>query len=152
LSGFSDADYTACRDTRRSVSRYIFLLNGCAISRLSKKQNSVSASTTECEYIALSITSQQALWYINALSHLGHTVTVHIQADNTSFTNVAETLVNNPRTKHIDVTYHFTREQLIRKSFSLSYVPSGQNTADLMIEGLSPVDHYHHVNTLGLTE
>ena len=112
----------------------------------------VFASTTESEYIALSITARQALWYINALSQLGHSVTVHIQGDNTSSINVAETLVNNPRTKHIDVAYHFTRQQLMRKCFSLSYLPSDQNTADLITKGLSPVDHYHHVNTLGLTE
>ena len=68
LTGFSDADYASCRDTRRSVTGYVFMLNGCAISWLSKKQSSISASTTESEYMALSTTAQQALWYTNALS------------------------------------------------------------------------------------
>ena len=102
--------------------------------------------------MALSTTARQALWYINALSQLGHPLPVHLHADNTSSINVAETLVNNPRTKHIDVAYHFSREQLLRKSFSLSYVPSGQNIGDVMTKELLSVDHFHHLNTLGLIE
>jgi len=32
LYGFSDDDYASCRDTHCSVTRYVFLLNNCAIS------------------------------------------------------------------------------------------------------------------------
>src|SRR5437868_13929954 len=67
LTGFSNADYASCRDTRCSVPGYVFILNGCAISWLSKKQSSVSASTTESEYMALSTTAREALWHTNAL-------------------------------------------------------------------------------------
>jgi len=152
LYGFSDADYASCRDTRRSVTRYVFLLDSCTISWFSKKQNSVSASTTESEYMALSITARQALWYLNAFTHLGYSIPVHLRVDNTSSIYFAETLVNNARTKHIDVAYHFTREQLLRNSFTISYVPTGENTADIMTKGLPPVIHYTHMNSIGLTE
>ena len=50
---FSDSDYASCRDTRRSVSGYAFMFNGCAISWLSKKQQSVASSATEAEFMAL---------------------------------------------------------------------------------------------------
>jgi len=152
ITGYSDVDYASCRDTRRSVSGYVFLLNGCAISWLSKKQNSVSTSTTESEYMALATTARQALWYINGLSQLGFTIPVELKADNTSSINVAENPINNPKTKHIDVSYHFTREHLIRKSFTLSYVPSGENLADIMTKGLPSVLHNRHTQGLGLTE
>jgi len=36
LYGFSDANYASCHDTRSSVTRYVFLLNGCTISWFSK--------------------------------------------------------------------------------------------------------------------
>jgi len=144
ITGYSDANYALCRDTRRSVSGYVFLLNGCAISWLSKKQNSVSTSTTESEYMALATTARQALWYINGLSQLGFPISVELKADNTSSINVAENPINNPKTKHIDVSYHFTREHLIRKSFTLSYVPTGENLADIMTKGLPSVLHNRH--------
>jgi len=152
VTGYSDADYASCRDTRRSVSGYTFLLNGCAISWLSKKQNSVLTSTTESEYMALATTAQQALWYINRLSQLGFTIPVELKADNTSSINVAENPINNPKTKHIDVCYHFTREHLICKSFTLSYVSTGKNLADIMTKGRPSVLHNRHTRGLGLTE
>ena len=61
IVGFSDSDYASCRDTRRSVSCCTFMLNGCAVSWLSKKQQSVASSTTEAEYMALAITCRQAV-------------------------------------------------------------------------------------------
>ena len=68
---FSDSDYASCRDTRRSVSGYALMLNGCAISWLCKKQQSVASSTTEAEYMALATTSRRAVWYPNAFIQLG---------------------------------------------------------------------------------
>ena len=73
-------------------------------------------------------------------------------ADNTSSINVAENPINNPPTKHIDVAYHFTRERLIRKSFTLSYVPSNDNTADLMTKEFNSVAHDGYTQRLGLSE
>jgi len=151
ITGYSDADYASCCDNCRSISGYVFLLNGCAISWLSKKQNSVSTSTTESECMALATIARQALWYINGLSQLGFTIPVELKAGNTSSINVAENPINNPKTKHIDVSYHFTREYLIRKSFTLSYVPIGENLADIMMKGLPSVLHQRYTQGLGLT-
>jgi len=145
ITGYSDADYASCRDICHSISGYIFLLNGCAISWLSKKQNSVSTSTTESEYMALATTARQALWYINGLSQLGFTNPVELKADNTSTINLAENPINNPKTKHINVSYHFTREHLICKSVTLSYVPTGENLTDIMTKGFTSVLHQRYI-------
>ena len=152
IVAFSDSDYASRRNTRRSVSGSAFGLNSCAISWLSKKQQSVASSTTEAEYVALATTSRQAVWYLNAFTQLGYTITITIMADNTSSIYVAENPIHNPRTKHIDVGYHFTREHLICKSFALSYVPSNDNTADLMTKALNSVSHQGHTQRLGLSE
>ena len=122
IVAFSNSDYASCRDTCRSVSGYAFMFNGCAIFWLSEKQQSVASSTTEAEYMALATTSRQAVWYLNAFTQVGYTIPITIMADNTFRINVAENPINNPRRKHIDAAYHFTREHLIRKSFTLSYV------------------------------
>ena len=128
------------------------MLNGGAISWLSKKQQSVASSNTEAEYMALAPTSRQAVWYLNAFTQLGYTTRITIMAANTSRIKVAENPIHNPRTKHIDVAYHFRREHLIRKSFTLSYVACNDNTAKLMTKGLNSVAHHVHTQRLGLSE
>jgi len=152
ITSYSNAGYASYRDAYYSISSYVFLLNSCAISWLSKKQNSVSTSTTESECITLATTARQALWDINGLSQPSFTIPVELKADNTSSINVAKNPINNPKTKHIDVSYYFTRENLIRKSFTLSYVPTGENLAHIMTKGLRSVLHNRHIQVLGLTE
>ncbi|UYV70738.1 hypothetical protein LAZ67_8000410, partial [Cordylochernes scorpioides] len=62
LIGFSDADFAGDLDTRKSTTRYVFMLNNGPISWCSQKQNCVSLSTTESEYIAASKATKEAIW------------------------------------------------------------------------------------------
>ena len=61
LYGYSDTDFANCLDTRRSFSGYCFMLGDAVISWRTQKQQSVAVSTTEAEYMALSLTSRQAV-------------------------------------------------------------------------------------------
>ena len=53
LAGYSDADWAGCIDDRKSTSGGCFYLGNNLVSWMSKKQNSVSLSTAEAEYIAV---------------------------------------------------------------------------------------------------
>lgn len=70
LEGYSDADYATCLDTRRSFSGYIFKFGEAAISWRSRKQDCVTTSTVESEYVALSLASRQLKWLLGACSEL----------------------------------------------------------------------------------
>ena len=61
LSGFSDSDYGGDRDDRKSTSAYVFSISLGAISWASKKQPTVSLSTIEAEYHAMSVAAQEAI-------------------------------------------------------------------------------------------
>ncbi|KAF8056151.1 Retrovirus-related Pol polyprotein from transposon TNT 1-94 [Scenedesmus sp. PABB004] len=137
LVGFTDSDYAACIDTRRSTGGYLFTLAGGAISWLSKRQPTVAASTTEAEYLAAAAAVKEALWLRNLLRELGlHINTVHIHADNQSAIKLLLNPMSSSRSKQIDVAYHFARERVTRGEVSFSYLPTGEMTADVLTEAL----------------
>ena len=62
LIGYSDADWVGDVDDRHSTSGNVFLLAKGAVSWLSKKQATITLSTAETEYVALSAATQEAIW------------------------------------------------------------------------------------------
>ena len=61
---------------------------------------------------------------------------VPIHVDNMGAKYIAENLVNNKRTKHIDIRYHFIRHYIQEKTISLLHVPTHVNLADIMTKAL----------------
>ena len=82
LEGFLDASFANCLDTRRSYTGYVFQLEKCTISWYSKKQQCISNSTTEAEYIALSMTARQAKWYTHAFKQFNINIPVQLYYNN----------------------------------------------------------------------
>lgn len=52
LVAYSDADYVACLDTRKSTSGVMITINNGPVIWFSRKQGVIATSTTEAEYIA----------------------------------------------------------------------------------------------------
>ena len=67
LIGYSDADYAGCKIDRKSTTGTCQFLGSKLVSWFSKKQHSVSTSTTEAEYIAVGSCCAQVLWMRNEL-------------------------------------------------------------------------------------
>ena len=111
VTGFSDADWGGDLDDRHSTTGNVFLLAGGAISWVSKKQAVVALSTSEAEYVALSLAAQEAAWLQKFLTELQITSKpIVIMEDNQGAIALARNLIAHSRTKHIDIRYHFIRE------------------------------------------
>ncbi|WVZ71106.1 hypothetical protein U9M48_019727 [Paspalum notatum var. saurae] len=105
LKGFSDADHAGCQIDRKLTSGTCQLLGTSLVSWSSRKQASVSLSTTEAEYIAAASCCSQLLWMKATLSDFGLRFgKIPLLVDSTSAISVAKNPVLHSRTKHIDVT------------------------------------------------
>ncbi|XP_070672122.1 secreted RxLR effector protein 161-like [Malus domestica] len=62
LTGFTDSDYAGDLDDRRSTSGHVFMMGSGTISWASKKQQVVTLSTTEAEFIVAATSACQAIW------------------------------------------------------------------------------------------
>ncbi|XP_019435947.1 PREDICTED: uncharacterized protein LOC109342413 [Lupinus angustifolius] len=140
LKGYSDSNWAACLDTRRSTSGYCFFLRQSLVSWKSKKQKSVSRSCTEAEYRAMALASCEAQWLVSLLANLGlaHPQSVQLYCDNQSAMHIATNHVYHERTKHIEVDCHFIRERVQSKVIHLLLVSSSSQIADIFTKPLSP--------------
>ena len=138
LSGFSDADWAGCGETRKSTSGQIFKMGNCAISWRSRKQSIVALSTTEAEYVALCEAAQEAVWLRRLLSDIGfsqNTPTVVFE-DNQGAISLSQNPKDHSRTKHIDIKYHYIRERVAAKEIAVQHCATGDMTADTLTKGL----------------
>jgi hypothetical protein len=138
LVAYTDADWAGSVDDRRSTSGATFYLGDCLVSWLSKKQSSVSLSTTEAEYIAATTCCTQVLWMKQTLQDIQveYDEPIPIFCDNTSAISISKNPVMHSKMKHIPIKFHFLREQVTEKNIKVEYVGTKEQIADIFTKPL----------------
>ncbi|XP_015963387.1 uncharacterized mitochondrial protein AtMg00810-like [Arachis duranensis] len=113
LTGFCDADWATCVDTRQSITGHCFYLGNSLISWKSKKQSTVARLSSEAEYRALAAAICQAQWLSFVMKDISVPLTepITLFCDNRSAIHLATYPVFHERTKHIEVDCHISRNQ-----------------------------------------
>ena len=104
LAGYSDANWARNANDRKSTLGGCFYVGNNLVTWMSKKQNSISLSTVEAEYIATDSCCTKLLWMQKLL--LGYGIRqehLTIYCDNTSAINIYNNLVQHSQTKHIEI-------------------------------------------------
>nr|XP_016456634.1 PREDICTED: uncharacterized mitochondrial protein AtMg00810-like [Nicotiana tabacum] len=134
IKAYSDSDWAACPDTRKSVFGFCIFLGDSLVGWKSKKQPVISLSSVEAELL--------------------HDLTIDVSlpisvfCDNMAAIHIAKNLVFHELTKHIEVDCHFIQSKLTEGFIQLSHVPTSEQLADILTKPLTGVLHHSFLGKL----
>lgn len=154
LTAYRDSDWAACPMSRRYVTGYCIKIGNFFISWKSKKQNTVSWSSTEAEYRAMATTTCEIVWVVGLLRDMG----VHLRGpttlfcDNMAAIHIAANPMYHERMKHIEIDYHLVREKIKEGLIPTQYFPTHQQLGDIFMKSLGKAQHEYLLGLLGVRD
>nr|KAJ0200300.1 hypothetical protein LSAT_V11C600326060 [Lactuca sativa] len=141
LEGYSDASWINYLEDHSSISGWVFLLGGGAISWASKKQTCITNSTMESEFVALSASGKEVEWLRNLIYEIPlwpkPISTISIRCDSAATLAKAYSQVYNGKSRHLGVRHSMIRELIMTGVISVEFVRTQLNLADYLTKGLA---------------
>ena len=139
MTAFSDSSFADDKRTFRSTMGHIIQFKGGTVSWKSQLQKTVSLSTAESEYIALSDTCKEAMALQHLLQEMGINSykPIPIYTDNQAAKSMATATASTGRTRHINVRYHLVRDLQAQGDISTHYIPTSSQLADIFTKPLA---------------
>jgi len=140
LKAFCDSDWAGCPTIRRSITGYIIYISNYPICWKSKKQQTVSRSSSEAEYHAIASATCEIQWLHHLVQDLkiDHQRLSILYCDNLSTIQIASNQVFHERTKHIEIDCHLIREKIKQGVIKLLHINTHHQQADILTK-LSPL-------------
>ncbi|MBW0536645.1 hypothetical protein O181_076360 [Austropuccinia psidii MF-1] len=141
IKTYADADWGNNPNDRRSISGFTVSINQHLISWRSKRQQTVSHSTTEAEYKSLSDATKETTWLTNLINEIQLTTSPLeplLLNDNKGAIDLALNDANHSsfKTKHMDIKFHYIRELLKKGAMMLKHVPTAAMNADFLTKSV----------------
>lgn len=141
LKVYSDADFSQCPETRRSVTGFVLCLNHGSISWNSQRQPVFALSTSEAEYMAASDAARHLAWVRSFLFDIfqPQDIPTPFFIDSTSAVSVITENAIKKRSKHIDRRFHHIREQHQSGKIEIFRIPTTEMLADYLTKPLTRI-------------
>ena len=138
-------DFDFARDLdKRSLTGYVFTIEGYTISWRATLQNTVALSTIEVEYMAITKVCKETIWLGGFLGEICDDLkTTIVFCDSQSAIFLSKYQMFHERTKHIDVHYHFVRGVIAHGDIIVCKVNTHDNHVDITTKKL-PVTKFKH--------
>ena len=142
---YTDSNYATDEEDRKSISGFVVTLGGSVVSWQSKKQDTVSLSSCEAEYIA-SVHCAQEIRYVQQLVEelVGKQSPAQMFGDNNGAIFISKNSHVGPRTKHIDVRHHYLRELQANGHLEYLKIKGEDNPSDILTKNVTEQAHIRH--------
>lgn len=109
ITCYTDADWATDPDDKKSVTGYCIFIEEKLISWCSKKQSTISRSSTEAEYMSVASATTEIMWLQSILRELklNSNIKATLWCDNQSAVYMTVNPILHFRTKHIEIDVHF---------------------------------------------
>ncbi|GJX14624.1 putative RNA-directed DNA polymerase [Tanacetum coccineum] len=122
----------------------------------SSKQDTVTDSTCESEYIAACEASKEAIWMKNFIGDLRVVPIVQdpieIFCDNESAVDLTKEPKDHRKSKHIELKYQFVQSKVEEGNMIVKHIRSEDNPADPFTKVLAKSRHDEHARSIGLKD
>ena len=156
MTGYTDSDFQADKDSRKSTSGCVFTLNGGSVVWRSVKQSCIADSTMEAEYVAASEAAKEAVWLRKFLIDLEVVPEADepmiLYCDNSGAVANSKEPRSHKRSKHIERKYHLIRDIVERGDVSVQKISTHDNIADPFTKTLSIRVFEGHLEGLGIKD
>ncbi|KAM6577772.1 hypothetical protein CsatB_029609 [Cannabis sativa] len=154
--GYTDSDFQASLEDRKSTSGMVFTLGGGAVVWRSAKQTAISDSTMEAEYIAAAEAAKELVWLRKFFTSIGVVPGMEkplvLLCDNNGAIANSKEPRSHKRSKHIERKYHIIREYVARGDVLVEKVDTEDNLADPFTKVLAVTAFEKHRQNLGLID
>ncbi|KAI5354743.1 hypothetical protein L3X38_007638 [Prunus dulcis] len=154
LEGYADADFAGCQDTKKCTSGVVFLFAGAAVAWKSMKQQYVSTSTMQAEFLAVYEATSMAVWLKNFMSMLKIVDSIQrpiqLWNDNTAAVYFAQGNKRSSGMRHLHLKFLSAKEKIRDGETALSHIGTDFMIADPLNKGLPNHVFHRHVASMGL--
>jgi hypothetical protein len=147
---YSDSEFAGDKNNRISVGGYVLFLMGAPILWRSKAQRSVTLSSSEAEYVAMSEAAKEVIFVTFLLQDIGIKVKmpVIVFVDNVGAIYMGNNASTSARTRHVDTRYHFVREFIVEGRILVKFVRSEQNLSDGFTKNVKGEIYENHKSSM----
>jgi len=152
ITAYADSDHAGDPDSRRSVTGYLLLLNGAAVSWQSVRQQVVALSSAEAEYYAASVAGTDITYLRRLMEELGYAQTrpTTVYEDNMACIFMSNSSGAYHKVRHIDTRVYHLRDLCKNQTMELVKVESVRQAADSLTKGTPrALFDYHRAVMLG---
>jgi hypothetical protein len=136
LEGYVDASFMDDEDSRKSTCGMVF-------------------STTEAEYVAMTLAAKEAACLKRLIEEVllhKHGPVILYEDNQPSIDLLKKPPGTDSRTKHIDLRYHFIRQQVSCKAISVLKIGTDLQAADGLTKALSKLKHQTFKELFGIVD